>query len=255
MNCIQRLALFAGTLLIFSACDNQKASFRIGTASGYAPYVSCGPNGCLQGFDIDFIAALQKRVGFKIKVIDLGSMDALLLALERQKIDAIVWGMTINAGRRKQYTLIHYAGKPQKTQPVVFWDQKLKISSLADLKDQTVAVEPGSIQESFALTNPGLRLKPFAKALDMVFDLKFGRSNAALIDPDILPRFLKRFPKLTVCQLPLPKAQRSDGLGIVMKKSISAKKVRALQQAISFLKKQGVMKKLAKKWDVCRDRR
>ena len=118
-----------------------------------------------------------------------------------------------------------------------------------------VAVEPGSIQESFALTNPGLRLKPFAKALDMVFDLKFGRSNAALIDPDILPRFLKRFPKLTVCQLPLPKAQRSDGLGIVMKKSISAKKVRALQQAISFLKKQGVMKKLAKKWDVCRDRR
>ena len=47
MNCIQRLALFASTLLIFSACDNQKASFRIGTASGYAPYVSCGPNGIL----------------------------------------------------------------------------------------------------------------------------------------------------------------------------------------------------------------
>lgn len=252
MNCIQRLALLASTLLILSACDNQKASFRIGTASGYAPYVSCGPNGRLQGFDIDFIAALQKRVDFKIEIIDLGSMDALLLALECQKIDAIVWGMTINAGRRKKYTLIHYAGKPQKTQPVVFWNQKPKISSLADLKGQTVAVESGSIQESFALTNPGIRLKPFAKALDMVFDLKFGRSNAALIDPDILPRFLKKFPKLTYCQLPLPKTQRSDGLGMVMKKNIPTKKVRALHTAISLLKKQGVMKKLAKKWDVCR---
>src|SRR5271157_3699018 len=91
---ILSLKLFAGDLVV-------------GTTSGYAPYVSLNEQGKYEGFDIDLAELLAKKLDKKLVLKDLGSMPSLMLALKQNKIDALIWAVSITKDRLKNYEMVY----------------------------------------------------------------------------------------------------------------------------------------------------
>lgn len=82
--------------------NTKKTTFVVGTATGYAPFVSINEKGGYEGFDIDVSRALAKELKKELIIKDLGSMTSLFLALENGSIDAIIWGLSITEERAQK---------------------------------------------------------------------------------------------------------------------------------------------------------
>lgn len=226
----------------------------VGTASGYAPFVSLNEKGDYEGFDIDVAKEVARKLARPLVLKDCGSMPSLMLALKQKKVDAIIWGISITEDRQKNIELIFYQGERVDTVSLVFWNQIPEVETLSDLSNlkKPICVEAGSYQEDIFKTCPNISLKYFDGINDVILDLKYGKSQASAIDSSLIPRFKAKYPELKVLSLPLPKELQSMGNGIGLNQSdrVLADKVR---KAIEELREEGVIFQLEKKWGLKSD--
>ena len=195
------MKIFCILALLFGNCLNAIEDFVVGTTSAYAPYVSLNDMGEYVGFDIDIAQELGKKLKRKLVIKDLGSMPSLLLAIKQNKIDALLWAISITEERQKQMEMIYYQGEKVTSLPLLFWkkipDGITSIETMAK-PDVVIGVEAGSFQESFLLKVPGLNLKQVDKVMDAILEIKYGKSTATMIDPSLLPIVLKQFPEVKI---------------------------------------------------------
>lgn len=233
------------------ATNKETKPFIVGTTSGYAPFVSLNDKGEYEGFDIDVAKAIAKKLDRPLQIKDYGNMPSLMLALKQNKIDALIWAVSITEDRKSKFEMIHYQGEKADTVPILFWKQiPSNIQTLSDLggvSKKPVCVEAGSYQEEILKSCSGIKLKYFDGVQDVIFDLKYGKSLASSIDPALLPRFLAKYPELKVLTLPLPKEMQSEGNGICLNKT-NGKLARQVKQAVDELKSEGMIVQLEKKW-------
>jgi arginine transport system substrate-binding protein len=238
---------------LFIANGLSAADFVVGTTSAYAPFVSLDEQGRYVGFDIDIAKELSKKLGRSLVIKDLGSMPALILALKQNKIDALIWAISITEERQKQMEMIYYQGEKVTMLPLLFWKQiPEKISSIEVMVNDPhamISVEAGSFQESFLLSVPGLNLKQVDKVMDAILELKYGKSLATMVDPSLLATILDKFPQIKVLNIPLPPSAQSHGNGICINKSNPILIVE-VKQAITELRNMGKIAELEKKWNL-----
>jgi ABC-type amino acid transport substrate-binding protein len=239
--------IFCILLSLFSVLAAED-SFVVGTASGYAPFVSLSEKGEYEGFDIDVAQEVAKRLDRKLVLQDLGSMPTLLLALKQKKVDALIWAISITEERQKVFDMVYYQGDKTTSMPILFWKEApTGIATLADLKKcpKAICVEAGSYQE--AALKEGAKLKYLDNIAAVIMDLKAGRSSAAAVDPSLVSKFTTKYPDLKVLNLPLPPSQQSLGNGICLNKD---KKELAdqVRQAIDAMQREGKIAELEKKW-------
>ncbi len=250
----QIVCLLTAILVLLSAiwqttiAASDKMPITIGIATGYAPYVYLDQQGRYVGFDIELANKIGEEIGHKIIFKDLGSMNTLMLSLQKGKVDCVMWGLSITQGRVAKFDMIHYYGKITDQQPLVFWGKTDNITSLDEMSGKVIIVESGSVQDKFAKCYPKIKLKHLDNAIDMILDLKYARSNAALFDPDLLLRYIKKFPELKIINLQLPKEYIRTGVGIAIRKERNDKLKRKLENGIARLKQQGVIDLLITKW-------
>lgn len=219
----------------------------IGTAAGYAPYVSINEQGAYEGFDIDIAHALAAAMDKKLEIKDLGSMTSLMMALEQRSIDAILWGISITKNRQAAFEMIHYFGNPTTHYPLIFWNNApSEISDFASLKGMTICAEPGSSQYDVLKQYPEITMLPVDKVDDALMHLQYGSATAALLDPVIAQKFKAKFPNITIVNMPLPDSHQVSGIGIVLKKKSPLKA--ALEDAVAFLTQHGVIAQRAQAW-------
>jgi ABC-type amino acid transport substrate-binding protein len=227
------------------------ADFIVGTTSGYAPYVSLNEKGEYEGFDIDVAKNLAEKLGRKLIIKDLGSMPALILALKQKKIDAIIWAISITQERQKHMAMIYYQGDGEKEQPLLFWGKipgnNKAIEDMANNKNAVISVEAGSFQENFLLEVPGLSLKQVDKVSDAILELKFGKSQAAMIDNSLVAIYQAKFPELKSLSIPLPESKQSSGVGICLNFD-STSLIPAIEKAVSEMLREGTIAQLEMKW-------
>jgi arginine transport system substrate-binding protein len=223
----------------------------VGTTSAYAPFVSLNEQGEYVGFDIDVANEIGKKLNRQVVIKDLGSMPSLLLALKQNKVDMVIWA--ISKDRQKQMEMVYYQGEKVTSLPLLFWKNiPENISSLSDMANSPksiIAVEAGSFQDSFLRSVPGLSLKQVDKVMDAILELKYGKSQATMIDPSLLAITTKQFPELIIMDVPLPESEQSFGNGICInrKNNSLAEDVR---KAIGELREEGKIAELEKKWDL-----
>ncbi len=220
----------------------EKEPFIVGTASGYAPFVSLNEQGKYEGFDIDLAEALSQKLNRKLVLKDLGSMPSLLLALKQGKVDALIWAISITEERQKTFEMVYYQGDLVESMPLIFWKTVPK-----EMSDLTICVEAGSYQEDVLKKLPGIKLKYLDSITAAVMDIKMGKSSAAAIDPSLLSRFKTRYPEIQVLNLPLPPSQQSLGNGICLNKANPALAA-LVREAIGEMTQDGTIAELEKKW-------
>ena len=225
--------------------------FVVGTTSGYAPYVSLDAKGEYEGFDIDMMKLIAERLNKKLVIRDLGSMPSLLVALQKKKIDAIIWAMSITEDRTKQMDMIYYQGDKITEMPFLFWKEVPKdIRKIEDLVKQAakpICVEAGSYQDNILQQYPKLKVRFLDKITDGIMEIKYGKCFTTAVDNSLIDRIQSQYPEIKVLNLPLPDSQQSLGNGICLNKEEKGL-AKQVSKVVADLTKEGKIGELEQKW-------
>lgn len=225
-------------------------TFVIGTAAGYAPFVSINAQGEYEGFDIDVAYALADQMGKTIILKDLGSMTSLFTALDQGSIDAIIWGISITQDRLKKVAMVQYQGEITKTYPLIFWKNiPTGVSSISDMNGKTICVEPASSQDSLLSKYPFITKLPIEKIDDALLNIQYEKADAALVEPAIAKKFKNKYPDIQILEVPLPLQDQVNGVGIAIKQD-NTKLINEVQTAVDILKAEGVITQYEQKWEI-----
>lgn len=171
------IAMFAATAT-FAASALDKDVLLAATESTYPPYEMRNDKGELTGFDIELTNIIAKRLDKKVEWLDM-SFDGLIPALMTNKVDIVAAGLSATAERARvvSFTLPY---------EISFSAFVMKSDNLAknveDLSGKVVAVQIGTVQETFARSLGNVEVKTFQKFDDCVREVILGRAAATLMD-------------------------------------------------------------------------
>lgn len=149
-------AFFAGLLLCFYSLNPSYAELRVGTLFFDPPFVLS----TTQGFDIDLINLICKKMNEQCRLIPM-DLHHFYTALDKKKIDIAIGGIAISSIHESKYifSLPYMLSKGQ------FLTLKSStISSVADLKDQTVGVITG--ENEYGVSSTYLR-RTYGTSIDI----------------------------------------------------------------------------------------
>ncbi|HEY4352417.1 MAG TPA: ABC transporter substrate-binding protein [Paraburkholderia sp.] len=192
LACAFALLLTAAFAPLPAQAADAKA-LRYGVEAQYPPFESKGPNGELQGFDIEIGDAVCKVARLRCSWVET-SFDGLIPALQGRKFDAINSAMNATDKRREaiDFTNIIYRV------PSVLIARKDSglLPTPESLKGKRVGVLQASIQETFAKVHwepAGVTIVPYQDQNLVYSDLRSGRLDGTLVlAPAGLTGFLAR---------------------------------------------------------------
>lgn len=250
------LAALLMIALVLSRCSQSDSDQRmdtlvVGVQSGYPPFEFMDVKGQIIGFDIDMAQHLADAMGKKLVIKDM-EFDGLILALKQGKIDLIMSGMNITPSRLKEIAVVPYHGEAATSMSLIFWNEIPEgISSLEDiarLPSPTVSVEAGAIAEEYLKKRyPTIQAKPFQGALAPLMDVKYGKSMANLVEPDVAEYLRRVHPQIKIVAIPLKDDDQILGFGIGIKKN-NRKLFENVEKVIQAMKDSGEHKKLEDQW-------
>lgn len=245
MGWIRRVFLCSCLFIIGCVPSPERDSiWVVGTNAAYPPFEFVDADGKVAGFDIDLAEALSNKLGKRLEIQEF-SFDALILNLKKHRIDAVFAGMSITKSRKKEITMIPYYGD-QVIELSLVSSQPLDMAASLD-RYTSVAVQTGTFQEDYLLSQPGVVVRSFDSTLEVLMEVQCRKSPVAVFEPSVACVVLKDFPNLCVTTLPLPEDWRVLGFGIGVPKD-RPEQVKEVQKALQELQKEGVLADLAKKW-------
>lgn len=204
----------------------------------YPPYEMLGENGEPQGFCIDLVKEIMKRMN-KDYTIQLMTRQELLQKLKSGKAD-LGLEMTYTDDRAKFLhfgTIYNYAFKG-----VLYRDGDTPITSFEQIEGKTVGVEANSFSENLLRNSRhNLKIYPIGKLAQSSELLKQHKCDLVFCNLDIANYIVQHTDGL-----------KSSDVGLPPEKFCMASPIEKLQTKIDFivydLKKDGTYDKLAKKW-------
>ena len=139
--------------LLLSTLSFSAKTLYVGTNAEFKPYEYLEGDK-ITGFDIDFMNAIGKEIGYDIHWVNMG-FDGLLPALQMKKIDAVIAGMGQTPERQKavDFSMPYMF---TKSEHYVIVNENSSIVKKEELKDKKVGVQIGTIQEEFTIQLGGI---------------------------------------------------------------------------------------------------
>ena len=229
-----------------------KGSFKYCDDPSFPPMESKTTSGKPVGFDIDMANAIAKL--WRVKASFVGTaFTGLLPALAAHKCHVVISGIFVTPDRVKKFPAVPYMRTHRAL--IVQGGNPKHIKGPNDLSGKNVAVQTGTKYEQYlkdlndqfkSAGKAQMNLSGYPGDTDAIAQLLIGRADAVLTQ-DTEGAYQKRqHPgKLTIAYL----FPQSDTFGIYYRKS-DAKLGKALRSAIKTLKKNGTLKKIAKKFEI-----
>ncbi|MYL54361.1 transporter substrate-binding domain-containing protein [Pontibacillus yanchengensis] len=200
------LSLFS--IIVLAACgssnaegeqESDKKTLVMGTSADYKPYefIDTKEGQEIVGFDIDIAKHIAKEMGYELKIEDM-DFNGLIAALNSNKVDFVMAGMTPTEERKEkvQFSDIYYVAKDS-----LISKKESNINSVEDLKNKTIGVQLGSIQEGRAedmqKNIEGIKLSQLDQIPQLVQELKSGRIDATIIENTVAKGYLDNNKELT----------------------------------------------------------
>jgi polar amino acid transport system substrate-binding protein len=252
------LALIAAVVAVGTAgASNRvaspvKGSFKYCSDPTFPPMESTTPAGKPVGFDVDMANAIAKLWKVKAKFVQT-SFPGLLPALGSKKCNMVISGIFITPDRVKQFPAVAYMKTHRAL--VVQGGNPKRIKGPNDLSGKNVAVQAGTKYEEYlkglndqfkSSGRAQMNLQSYPGDTDAVGQILVGRADVVLTQDTSGAYQKKQHPgKLAIAYL----FPESDAFGIYYRKS-DTKMGNALRSAIKTLKKNGTLKKIAKKFEI-----
>lgn len=165
-------------LLLLTGCTRSKDELIMVTEAGFAPY-EFYENGEIVGVDVEIAKEIAKKLNKKLVIKDV-DFNSIISELKSGKADFAAAGMSINEERKKQVDFtIEYTISNQ----VVVVRQDSSIKDINDIKDKKIAVQLGTVADSYLTENyPNAEINRFKKFLVAANDVKTKKSDCLVMD-------------------------------------------------------------------------
>lgn len=260
-------AILAATAIPASA---QQQVVRIATEGSYAPWSFSGPNGTIQGFEIDLANDLCARMQVKCEIVPQ-NWDGIIPALQARKYDAIMSAMSVTPQRLEviAFSAPYAAGinsfavvsdgplseLPGSGETYSLGKQedqaKVRIAEIAPLlKGKVVGVQGSTTASAFMETylKGVAEVREYKTTEEHNFDLMNGRLDAVVANATVLAAALEK-PDMKGAKLSGPIF--SDGvfgvIGVGLRKDDTALKAK-FDEAINAAIADGTVKRFSEKW-------
>lgn len=223
-----------------STGNEEKKKLIMGTSADYPPYEDYDTtSGEIVGFDIDLANYIAKELNFEVEVKDI-DFNGLIPALQSERVDFIMSGMTPNPEREKNadFTDIYF-----EAVHTIVSKKGSNFKTLEDLKGKKVGVQLGSIQEGKLKEAEGIDVVSLNKIPEIIQELKSNRIDAAVIEDTVAKGYTAANADL---QFSVIENNGNTGSAVAFPKG--SPYVDDFNKVIKEMKENGEMEKLIKKW-------
>ncbi len=178
----------------------EKGELVVGTSADYPPYefhyVKDGKDE-ISGFDISIAKAIAEDLGVELVLEDMG-FKALLPALQSNKIDMVIAGMTPTEERKENvdFSKIYYTAE----QGVLLKEEDLdKVKSADDLTGKVIGVQKATIQEDIAKEQiEDAQIEALTSIKDLVLALNSNKIDVVIAELPVANAYKKNVEGLAV---------------------------------------------------------
>ncbi len=214
----------------------------IGTSADYAPYeyhtVLDGKDTII-GIDISIAQEISKDLGVQLEIVDMG-FEELIAALNTDKVDIVIAGMTPDEDRKKavDFSKIYYEAKQGV---LIRSEDKEKIKSIADLSGKKAGAQLGTVQEKIVKEQiKEADVISLGKIPDLVAELKNKKIDALVVDLPVAAGYVKNNDDLIISDIEVK--EEVGGFAIAVKKG-NAELVKLIDKSLDRLMQEGAIDK------------
>ena len=173
---------------------------KVGTSAEYSPYefhkVVDGKDKIV-GFDDFVVQEISKDMGVKVEYTDM-DFDGLLGALQANKVDIVLSGMTPNEERKKSvdFSEIYYTNS---NVCIVAKGKEDSIKSSDDLKKLKVGVQKGTTQADYVTGDLGItNATQLKKIPDLMLELQNGKIDVIVTGKAVAQINVKNYKNVAI---------------------------------------------------------
>lgn len=227
--------------------DNGKDVWIVGTSPDYEPFEFVNEQGEYDGYDMDLIKEVGKRLDVEVKIEAL-EFESLIASLKQGKIDAIISCMSSDPERLKEadFTMPYYLVKDGV---LVNPESDIEIKELDDVLKYVFAVQTGTTMDKWATTKveenlvKDSQIKRYTDANAAALDVKNGRVDAFLVDLPVAEIKAKELELKVAFSCAL-----DEGSPCIVLPKGSDEMLEKLNSIIEDMKEDGTLKALEDKW-------
>jgi len=222
-----------------------KKTLVMATSADYAPfeYIESDKSDEIIGFDVDLAKAIAGKLGYEVEVKDM-DFGGLVQSLKSGQADFVLAGMTPTEKRKKNvdFSDIYYTA-----QHMVISKKDSGITTVEDLKDKTVGVQLGSIQEGKAEEineTVAIKVENRNRIPELIQELKAGRFDAIIIEDTVAKGYLDKETDLTSYTISDDPEEAGSAIAFPKDSGLTAK----FNQELQKMKENGELQELIVKW-------
>lgn len=222
---------------------DERPPMRVGFLSNYAPFSFIGPDGRLQGFDIDVFVAICDAMGWRFESL-ADTMAGLQQKLRAEMIDGIGNQLLYTPQNRRIFKFIQPAYASIQLHAVQHEDDSRDFFSLDELVGKRLGVLADSGIEQRARAVLGQGVVGFAHATDTLRALSAGELDVVLEESLIADYYIEqeKLPLKVTAPFAAPVA-----VGLVVNKDDHGMQQR-WSQAVKTVLNNGTVAKISQRW-------
>jgi len=219
----------------------KRGTIKIGTEGTYPPFTFKNGKGELDGFDVEIINEVAKRLGVKAEFVPT-EWKAMFAGLDSERFDVIANQVGINDKRKEKYDFS--APYTVSGAQVIVNKGTTDINSVEDLKGKKVGVTQGSNWEELA-KKAGADVQYYKGVNEIFADLGAKRIEAALNDRLFISEYFLKNPNSNLKIA--GKTFDVEQSGLAFRKG-SPELIEAVNKALKEIQADGTYLKISQKW-------
>lgn len=226
-----------------SSEKGEKPVLKIGTSADFKPFEYFDEEGNITGFDIDLAHLVAEELGYELEIEDM-NFDGLIGALQANRVDMVLAGMSANEEREKN---VDFSIEYHRSGEMFLMKNDTEVRSLAELQGKIVGVQLGTIQEEGAdqlSEEYDFTVKKIDSANVLIQELLTGRIDVAYMDKEVASGFMEEHD-LSGFDDP---TTASPGMAIAFPKGSELKD--EVDRVLRQFMEDGTLKELKEKWNL-----
>ncbi len=234
---LKSLVLFL--MLVVSSLTFAKEKLYVGTNAEFPPFEYLD-KGDIVGFDIDLVKAIGNKLGMDVVIKDM-SFDGLIPALETNKVDVVIAGMTATDERKiaVNFSNPYYTAN----QVIILKDDNKDIKTFDDLNGKLVGVMLGFTGDVVVSEMKNVESKKYNASFAAIMELQNNKIDAVVLDSETALNYLKNNKGLKLADT----SGEPEEYAIAISKK-NTELLNKINTALDELKKDGTYESLLKKY-------